>query len=591
MDFGILIVTLLLAYALVLFITEAVPYDITAISIMVLLIFTGILKPDEAIYGLASRPVITIGALFVVSAGLIRSGAIDYISDRIISLSAGRPQRMLLISILLTALLSAFINDTPVVMIFIPIMLTVASRYRISPSRLLIPISYSCILGGSCTLIGTSNNILISGLSLSFGGLELSMFELARLGLITALCGILFIFLFSQKVLPRRKTFTEFSRGGSADYMTELIVRPNSSLIGKTIQKGFLEKYPKIKIFEMIKGQAILYPPYDNVLLDEGDDLLIRANVNDFLELLKSDDVHLAKDIVGDDFSISQKRLVLGEVLITPNSKFINETVKDPRFKEELGLTIIAVQRRGIHHKYGAFTRSLRLGDILLVQADESDLRYLRKNPNLMLLEGIEEQVVDKSKAPIAMVIMLGVIVMASSGLLNIMVWALTGAILMVVTRCLRLRAAYHSIDFSILMLIAGTMALGSAMEKTGAAELYADNLFRLLGGYGPQAVLSGLLALTIIMSNIMNSKATASLFTPLALTLAGTMGVDPRPFIIALCFGVNAPFATPVGFQTNMLVLGPGGYKFVDYLKLGIPLCIIIWILASLLIPVLWHF
>jgi len=208
-----------------------------------------------------------------------------------------------------------------------------------------------------------------------------------------------------------------------------------------------------------------------------------------------------------------------------------------------------------------------------------------------MRLEGVEEQVVDRSRAPIAIIIMLGVILMASSGILNIMVRALTGAMLMVMTRCLRLRTAYRSIDFSILILIAGTMALGSAMAKTGAAALYAEAMFDLLGDYGPRAVLSGMLALAILMSNIMNSKATASLFTPLAITLAQTMGVDTRPFLIALCFGVNAPLATPVGFQTNMLVLGPGGYKFVDYLKMGTPLCFIIWLLASLLIPVLWPF
>jgi di/tricarboxylate transporter len=591
MDFGILVVTLLLFYALILFITEALPYDITAISIMAILVFTGILTADQAVYGLASRPVITIGALFVVSAGLIRSGAIDLISERIIAFSGGRPLRILLISTLMAAVLSAFINDTPVVMIFIPIILTVSSRHRISPSKLLIPISYACILGGSCTLIGTSNNILISGLSLSLGGPELSMFELSRLGVITAASGILFMLLFSQKILPERRTFTDYSSGGSAHYMTELIIQEESSLAGQTVEAGFSAKYPDIDLFEIIKGRMILYPPYDDIVIDPGDTLLIRAGVNDFMALLKSKDVKVTGEDMGEDFKISEKKMMLGEVLITPNSKFINETVMDPRFKEELGLNIIAVQRRGVHHRYGAFNRPLTLGDILLVQADESDLKYLSKNPNLMRLEGVEEQVVDRSKAPISIAIMMGVIIMASSGVLNIMVWAMLGAMLMVMTRCLRLRTAYRSIDFSVLMLIAGTMALGSAMSKTGAAQLYAEGMYYLLGGYGPRAVLSGLLCLAILMSNIMNSKATASLFTPIALSLAGTVGVDARPFLIALCFGVNAPFATPVGFQTNMLVLGPGGYKFVDYIKMGAPLCLLVWILGSLLIPLLWAF
>jgi di/tricarboxylate transporter len=590
-DFGILIVSILLIYALVLFVTEALPYDVTALSLMVILVFSGILTLDEAVVGFANSAVITIGALFVVSAGLIRSGAVVYVSDKIIRLSGGKPFRALLISIVLVAVFSAFINNTPVVIIFIPIILTVASSNNISASKLLIPISYASILGGSCTLIGTSNNILVSGLSTHFGGSEIGMFDLTPLGVPITVAGIIFLLLLSKKILPDRKTFSEFTKGRGADYMTELIVRKDSPLVGQSIGGGFSAKYPQIKIFEVIKGQSILYPPYDDVVLAEDDSLLIRATVNDFLALLKNRDVNLPEEVTGKDFKISQKNVMLSEILITPNSKFVNETVEDHRFKDELHLSIIAVQRRGTHRRYGTFKRPLAVGDILLVQADEADLKHLTGNPNLMPLEGVEEQMVDKSKAPIAVSIMMGIILLASFGILNITLLALTGAALMVITRCLRTRSAYRSIDFSVLMLIVGAMSLGHAMEKTGAAALYANTMYDLIGSYGPHAVCSGLLGLTIVLTNIMSSKATASIFTPLAISLAKTMGVDPQPFIMAICFGVNAPFASPVGFQTNMLVLGPGGYKFVDYLKLGVPLCLIVWILGTLLIPVLWHF
>ena len=591
MDFGILIVTLLLVYALILFVTELLPYEITAISIMLILIFTGILTLEEALVGFANRAVITIAALFVVSAGLIRSGAVVYVTKKIVNFSGGKPLKTLFISVVIVALFSAFINNTPVVIIFIPIILAVASHNRMSPSKLLIPVSYASILAGSCTLIGTSNNILVSGLSLHFGGFELSMFELTPVGVPITCCGILFMLLFSQKFLPQRKTFAEMTRGGSADYMTELVMQSGSPLIGTTMKDGLAARYPNVNIFEVIKGRSILYPPYEDVVLEEGDSLLVRGSVEDVMNLLKSKYVNLAENISGKDFSISQKNMVLSEILITPNSKFVNETVEDDRFKEELGLTIIAVQRRGIHRKYGAFKRPLMMGDILLVQADEADLRHLVGNPNLMRLEGIEERVVDRDKAPIAITIMLGIILLASFNVLNITLLVLAGAALMVITRCLSTRTAYRSIDLSVLLLIIGTIALGHAMAKTGAAELYANSLYNLIGSYGPHAVCSGLLAMTIVMTNIMSSKATASIFVPLAISLAHTMGVNPEPFVMAICFGVNAPFASPVGFQTNMLVLGPGGYKFVDYLKLGIPLCLIVWILATLMIPVFWPF
>ncbi len=587
----ILIVLAVLIGALALWLTEWLPIDLVALCIPIVFILTGILEPGEATAGFASTALLTVGAIFVVSAGLTRTGVITFVGDKIIHFARGDDRRLLLTVMVTMAAFSGFINNTAVVAMFLPIMLKVAREFDMPPSKLLIPLSFASILGGTLSLIGTSTNILVHSLMVDHGLRGLGMFEFTPVGSIYAVVGIAYLYFIGSKLLPDRGTVTSYLSGqrGATEYMTEVQVPVGSALVGRSVEEALGKAHSEIRLLQIIRGEIVFWPPLDQVTIEADDVFLLKGDVNELLALYKREGLELLPGLKADAARYAVKDMALAEVVITPNSPLIGRSLRDVQFRQHYGASVMALQRHGEHLRDELPTIRLRVGDVLLVMADRTELARLMTFDEFLVLDAVQEVVVRGDKAPFALALVLGLVVAASLTSVPILVLAMAAAVLMVLTGCLTMRHAYASLDLSVLVLIGGAISLGKAMDVTGAAELIATQVVGAFGPFGPQAVLSSVYLLTVLFTELMSNNAAAALMIPIALSIANGLGVDPRPFAIAVAFAGSAAFSTPIGYQTNTLVYGPGGYKFLDYTRIGVPLNLILWLLATLLIPLWW--
>ncbi|MGD9281810.1 MAG: SLC13 family permease [Desulfobacterales bacterium] len=587
------LVTLILILAMLLLISEKLPVDLASIGIIVVLTVSGILAPREAIAGFANPAVITVGAMFLISKGMIRTGAVAFISKKVIELSRGRPTLAIFLILFIVGTASAFINNTPVVVLFIPIILSLSCELDFSPSRFLIPVSYASILAGTCTLIGTSTNIIISDLSAAAGFGPLGMFELTPLGLPIAVLGIFFLIFAAPKLMPNlQNPACELKDEERRRYLAEFHVPRESSLIDEDPVSFFSEKYPAMKVLELIRYSHVFYPDRDPVKIAPDDLLLVKGSANDLVEILHDDVVDLPMAQEDINFAAEQKKSLIVELIIPPQSRLLDERLVSSRLGRDPDIHIIAIKRRELHYAEPKVKDiRLKIGDILLVRLPESSLDRLRGETDFIIVEDVHHEIVHKRLARRAFLIFGAMILAASTGMADILTCALAAAFLMVLTGCLQLRDAYRAIDSRVLLIIIAMIALSTALEKTGASEFYARTFLSLFSGTSPVFVLSGLILLTSISTHVLSNNATAILLLPIAISAAQGLGVDPKPFIIGVCFGASACFATPIGYQTNLLVYGPGGYRFSDYLKLGMPLNLLVLIMGSLFIPLIWPF
>jgi di/tricarboxylate transporter len=587
------LVTLILVIAMLLLITERLPVDLTSIGIVVVLILTEILTPREAIAGFASPAVITVGAMFLISKGMIRTGAVGFISQKVIELSRGRPTLAMAMILTIVGLASAFINNTPVVVLFIPIVLSLSCELNFSQSKFLIPVSYASILAGTCTLIGSSTNIIVSDLSANYGFGPLSMFELSRLGVPIAFFGIVFLIFAAPKLMPSmHNPVCELKDDEHRRYLAELQIPRESSIIGEDPDLYFTKKYSNMEVLELIRYSHVFYPDRDAVRIAPDDLLLVKGSANDLVEILNQDIVELNLAEQGMSFGADQKESLIVELIIPPESSLLGERLAESRLRLDPDIHIIAIKRRELHYTEQKLKDiRLKIGDVLLVRCPESSLDRLRGETDFIIVEDVHHEIVHKRLASRAFLIFGGLVAAASTGLADIMVCALAAAFLMILTGCLQLRDAYRAVEGQVLLIIIAAIALSAALEKTGASELYANAFLSLFTGASPVLALSGVIFLTSISTHLLTNNATAILILPIAISAAQGLGVDPKPFIIAVCFGASACFATPIGYQTNLLVYGPGGYRFSDYFKLGMPLNLLVLFMGSIFIPVIWPF
>ena len=580
----------ILLMAMVLFASEIVSVDIAALLVLLSLILTGVLTPAEAVQGFANPAFLTVGAMFVLSAGLLRTGALTGLAERIMHLSGGSERRLTLLMMVTVAVCSAFVNNTPVVVIFLPMVLSIANRSSILPSKVLIPLSYGAILGGTCTLIGTSTNILISSMVSDLGMPPLGMFEITGMGALFALVGIAYMYFIGRRFLPAHGTVTTYGSGRVKEYLTEIAVQEGSSLAGRPAVDAVAALGSEVQVFQIIRGAEIFWPPFSEVGIRPGDTFLVKGEVNPLMALLRSPSVKLAPGVGGPAGSaFNLREMALAELVINPNSPLISETLDEVQFPERYGVQVLAIQRHGSHLREQVSRIPLRVGDVLLILGQEADLKRLSTIPEFIVLEEVQEVVVNRPRARVAVVVVAAVVVLAALNVLPILTAALAGAVVMVLTGCLAAREAYRAIDKSVLVLIAGALSLGAALHKTGAAELLADRLLNVVGWGGPVAVLSGFYLLTVLLTEVMTNTAAAAVMLPIAISTAGSLGANPRSFIVAILFGASASFATPIGYQTNTFVYGPGGYSFWDFIRVGLPLQLALWLLASAVIPTLW--
>lgn len=585
------VVSAILTAALYLFVSEMISIDLTAIGIMVALMVGTILNPVEAVAGFANPAVITVGSMFLISKGLLKTGTVGYIGQRILKLSKGKANIAILVTLVTVAISSAFVNNTPVVVLFIPVVMSMCCEFGLSPSKFLIPLSYASILGGTCTLIGTSTNIIVSDLSVHSGYGAIGMFELSILGVPIALIGIVFLLLGAPKIMPDLiNPSCEIRDSENRRYLAELYIPSGSKLIGTDPGKIFAESYPNLEVLELIRYSHLFHPKRDKLKISADDLLTVKGTANEIVEMLRHEDVELPASEKGLSFSEGKNEHMVFELIIPPQSSLIGKRLIESELRRHPDIHMIAVKRSGLH-----FTEKqihdvkIKIGDLILAWCEFDKLERLRESSDFIIVEDVHDEIIYSRDAWKATVIFSGMVVSATLGVADIMVCALTAAFLMIVTGCLQMRDAYRALQGNVLMMIAGTIALGTAMQKTGASSLYAEAFLGLFSGFSPEFILGAVILLTSISTQILSNNATAVLLLPIAISAAIGLGVDPKPFIIGVCFGASACFASPLGYQTNLLVYGPGGYRFSDYLKMGIPLNLIVLVFGTIFIPIIW--
>lgn len=590
---AIWVMSIILIVALILLITEKLPHDLTAIGIMVSLMVTGILSPAEAVAGFANPAVITVGAMFLISRAMVRSGVVGYVAQEVIAGSRGKTKIAMLVTFMVVAISSAFINNTPVVVLFIPVVLSLSCEYDFSPSKFLIPVSYTSILAGTCTLIGTSTNIIISDLSALYGYGNLGMFELASVGVPIAVAGIVFLFFAAPLLMPALSIPTcELENSENRRYLAELQIPRGSRLIGRDPEHVFARKYPSIEVLELIRYSYVFYPQRDREIIAADDLLLVKGSLSELVAVLHDNTVELPDKGPDLDFTKGSDKSLIVELIIPPQSSLLGERLLETGLKRDPDIHIIAIKRSGLHYtEKKIHDIRLRIGDILLVRSPMDRLDQIRAGSDFIIIEDVHHEIIHKRKAPLVLLIFGGIVASASLGLADIMVCALAGVFLIILFGCLHLRDAYRTLQGNILLLIVGAIALGSAMEKTGTTQLYAEAFLSLFSGLDVRLVLGGVMVLTSLVTHLLSNNATGILLLPIAISTALALGVDPKPFIIGVCFGASACFASPIGYQTNLLVYGPGSYRFTDYFKLGIPLNLIVIGMGMALIPIFWPF
>jgi di/tricarboxylate transporter len=598
----IALVLIILAGAVYLFATEKFPIDLVAIMVLGTLLVVGLIVRatgwldterwitfDEAISGFSNSAVITVAAMFVLSAGLQKTGAVRVVGRALLRL--GRYRWLLLIVVMATtAGVSAFINNTAAVAIFLPMILVVSTRRNISPSKLLIPLSYASQFGGVCTLIGTSTNLLVSSIAVRAGLEPFSMFELGRLGVILVAAGIGYLLLAGRWLLPARRgqELTETYQLG--EYITELRVLENSALIGKTLFGVQFGERHDVTVLEILReGQKLFSPLHEPIRA--GDVLLVRGKVDSLMDLKAAQGLEMDPAFRLQDKTLETEKLRLAEVVVATRSTVAGRTLAELDFRNRYRAIVLAAQRRGHTLRDKLNTLRLRFGDALLVMGLEEDIARLRADDNFIVLERVDEPTLRRHKVPVALAIFAAVVSLAAMGVMPIVVSAILGCVALVVARCISLEEAYQAIEWKVIFLLAGVLPLGIALEKSGAARLVAEQSVHLVGVFGPVGMLAVMYLLTAVLTEFMSNNASAVLLAPVAISMAEQMGASPRPFLMAVTFAASTAFATPVGYQTNAMVYNPGGYRFTDYMKVGIPLIGIFCALSVYFIPRFWPF
>jgi len=586
----IALVLVFIVVAVILFASEKLPVDLTALLVMAALLLSRIITPEEGIAGFGNTATVTVGAMFVLSAGLYRTGAVNTVGVLLARLARRNYWLMLAAMMLFIGAISAFINNTAAVAIFLPIFMGVARDTKTSASRLLMPLSYASMFGGVCTLIGTSTNILVSSLLERRGLPPLGMFEFTGMGLIFFCAGIAYMFLVGVRLIPARET-DDGARPSTGDYMTEILLQADSRSIGTILAESPLLRELELKIVEIYREGVPLSAPHDQIVLHQGDHLKIRCDLANFRKLQQRRGIALRHEYEQGVTAGKDREAKLVEAVVAPNSTLDGRSLKAARFRSRYGLTALAIRHRGHVMRDNLETTILSAGDVLLFEMGPRELEQLRSDRIFVVISEVEIPALRKTRTAIAITIVAGVVAAAALGIVPILSGAIIGCILMIMTRCLTLDEAYDAVEWKVIFLMAGMMTLGTAMEKTGAALFLSRFIVSSVGAWGPGPLVAALYLFSSILTAFMSNNATVALLIPIVLAMAGSLGVDSRPLVMAVTFAASLDFMTPFGYQTNTLIYGPGRYRFADFLRVGTPLNIIFWILATIFIPRFWPF
>ena len=583
---GLLLV--ILVATMVLLATEWVPVDVIGIAVMLSLIMTGLLPAEDAFAGFGSDTVMMLLGLLIMTAALIRTGVVESVGRLILRRTQISANSILLVVMITASSLSAFLSNTASTAFFLPVVLGLSQRLKVSASRLLMPLAFATILASSLTLISTSTNLVVNGVITQYGLEPMTMFELTPVGLPIAIAGIAYMFLIGQRLIPDRASANDLQLTSDYAYLTEVVILPGSSLIDQTLEESGLGRDLDLTVLRIVRDKKRYITPGANTQLMEGDLLLVEGLRDDILKIKDTAGIDLKADYKMADPEIEGEELQLAEIIILQGSPFVQRTLKTLRFRERYNLQVLAVNRNNETIRRKLSSISLRVGDTILVQGTTQNLSALASDDTLRIVGSLPGNRHNTRRAPIAIAIFVGVLLAASLNILSIPVAVLLGAALTFVTKCITPQEAYRQIEWTIIILVGSMLALGVAMETTGTADYLAGLVVGIAGDIGGIGLLTLFFVLAVLLTQPMSNQAAAIVLIPVAIQTANQLGLNPRTFAMMIAIAASCSYLTPLE-PACLMVYGPGRYKFMDFVKVGALLTGIVYLIAIFMVPMVW--
>ncbi|WP_170558749.1 SLC13 family permease [Ruegeria atlantica] len=574
---------LVVAGMFIMFLREVYPTEVVAIGGVAVMLVTGILPYQSALAVLSNPAPWTIAAMFIIMGALVRTGALDAFTSIAQKQAQVNPKAAIATLMAFVVLASAVVSNTPVVVVMIPVFIQIARTLNVQASKLLIPLSYAAILGGTLTLIGTSTNLLVDGVSRAQGMTPFTIFEVTPLGIALVIYGMFYLRFVAPRLLPDRDSMASMlSDRSKMKFFTEAVIPPDSNLIGREVTGVQLFKRQGVRLIDVVRGDESLRRNLKGVALKVGDRVVLRTEMTELLSLQTNKELKRV-----DQVSAVETKTV--EVLITPGCRMVGRTLGTMRLRRRYGVYVLAVHRRNQNIGRQLDDLVVRVGDTLLLEGSPADIQKLAADMDMVDVTQPSARAFRRSHAPIAIGSLVGIVVLAALGVAPILLLSILAVAVVLITRCIDADEAFSFVEGRLLALIFAMLAIGAALDKSGAVSLIVEAVAPGLGALPPFLIIWAVYLLTSVLTELVSNNAVAVVVTPIAIGLAQAVGIDPRPLVVAVMVAASASFATPIGYQTNMMVYGPGGYRFTDFLKVGVPLNLTVGLLASLLIPLIW--